>query len=49
MLHVVLVILRKKYDTYEKEALVTIYEDCPESIGPTFLSPRWRYSSSSGG
>ena len=20
------------------------YEVCPESIGPTFISPRWRYS-----
>ena len=26
-----------------------MYEVCPESIGPTFISPRWRYSSSSGG
>ena len=25
------------------------YEVCPESIGPTYISPRWRYSSSSGG
>ena len=25
------------------------YEVCPESIGPTFISPPWRYSSSSGG
>ena len=27
----------------------TIYEACPVSIGPTFVSSRWRYSSSSGG
>ena len=25
------------------------YEVCPESIRPDFISPRWRYSSSSGG
>ena len=25
------------------------YEVCPESIGPTFISPRWRYSASLGG
>ena len=28
---------------------VYMYEVCPESNGPTFISPRWRYSSSSGG
>ena len=27
----------------------TMYEVCPEIIGPTFISPRWHYSSSSGG
>ena len=30
-------------------SIANIYKVCPESIGPTFISPHWRYSSSSGG